>query len=205
MKLETKRYNNEKEYVLEIEDIPFLYLPYLLSNADEFEGGVLYLNKENEDEYITKNITNFTTATLLGAIDIGVKDDEKLLVGSRTGKPEDKLTLMELAEEAIGMMVLDELFTNGYLQLDDSKLAPIYNLNYCYIDINPPLFDEVLYDNNIDVKFTGDFENPDKDGVLIVNCKVKRKDKEKFEELLQHHVRRMRFKGILFNEEEFEK
>lgn len=70
---------------------------------------------------------------------------------------------------------------NNYICLTSSKLSRYKQ--YMYVDCKNYLADDLFIKNKITVKFEGDFTKDDSDYILVY-CKVKKKDHDKFVETL---------------------
>ena len=81
---------------------------------------------------------------------------------------------------------------NNYICLTSSKLSRYKQ--YMYVDCKNYLADDLFIKNKITVNFEGDFTNDDSD-YIFVYCKVKKKDHDKFIEILGELKNKMLIMG----------
>ena len=72
-------------------------------------------------------------------------------------------------------------------------LSPFHQ-RFVYIDLPEYLADTIFIQNKIHVKFEKEWKKPDNPYIIIL-CKIKKKDKEKFEKSLKELERKMLLMG----------
>ena len=81
---------------------------------------------------------------------------------------------------------------NNYISLKTPKLSKYKQ--YVYVDCKDYLADDLFIKNAIAVKFKGDFTKDNSD-YIFVNCKIKKKDQDKFIKTLEELKNKMLIMG----------